>query len=87
MNLRRYDYPSTRVQVSLNDGRTFQESVTAHHGDSKNPASHQELQAKFRFLAQDVVGPATADEIIETVSRLDSLDNVGQLTRLLGDGG
>ncbi len=87
MNLRRYDYPSARVQVSLNDGRTLQESVTAHHGDSKNPASHQELQAKFRFLAQDVVGPAAADEIIETVSRLDSLDNVGQLTRLLGDGG
>ena len=83
MNLRRYDYPASRVTISLKDGRVLQHSVTAHHGDSRNPASQDELVGKFRFLTSEVLGEARMQQVIDTVSRLDSLDGVGELTGLL----
>ena len=41
MDLRRYDYPAAKVAISLKDGRTLTENVTAHHGDTENPASRE----------------------------------------------
>ena len=87
MDLRRYDYPSARVTVQLKDGRQLGESVTAHYGDQRNPASPQELLVKFRSLAQDSLGEAGAEQVIEAVSTLETMDQVGELTALLvGEG-
>ena len=84
MDLRRYDYPSAKVAVLLKDGRTLNEDVTAHHGDTQNPASREELVGKFNFLAQDVLGEGGAARVVETVGYLDALGNIRELTRLLG---
>ena len=83
MSFRRYDYPSSRVEVTLKDGRTFEESVTAQYGDAQNPASPEELVGKFTFLAEDTLGEARTQQVIEVVDRLDELDDVKELTRLL----
>ena len=83
MDLRRYDYPAARVAISLKDGRTLTEDVTAHHGDTENPASPEELVGKFNFLVQDVLGEAGAVRVVETVGNLDALGNIKELTRLL----
>ena len=83
MDLRRYDYPAARVAISLKDGRTLTEDVTAHHGDAENPASHEELVAKFNFLAEDILGDEGAVQVAETVGYLDALENIRELTRLL----
>ncbi|MCH7738225.1 MAG: MmgE/PrpD family protein [Chloroflexi bacterium] len=83
MDLRRYDYPAARVAISLKDGRTLTEDVTAHHGDAQNPASREELEGKFNFLARDVLGDGGAARVVETVGYLDALGNVRELTRLL----
>ena len=83
MDLRRYDYPAAKVVVSLKDGRTLHEDVTAHHGDSQNPASREELVGKFNFLTEDVLGEVGAARVVETVGYLDALGNIRELTRLL----
>jgi 2-methylcitrate dehydratase PrpD len=83
MDLRRYDYPAAKVAVSLKDGRTFTENVTAHHGDTENPASREELVAKFNFLVEDILGDGRAARVAETVGHLDALENIRELTRLL----
>ena len=83
MNLRRYDYPAARVTLSLRDGRTLSESVVAHHGDYQSPASRQELEDKFTFLAQDIFGEEQTKQVIETVDRLDTLEDIRELTALL----
>ena len=83
MDLRRYDYPAARVAVSLKDGRTLTEEVTAHHGDTQNPASREELMGKFNLLTQDVLGEEGAARVVETVGYLDALGNIRELTRLL----
>ena len=84
MNFKRYDYPSARVSVELRDGRTFQNQVTAQHGDAQNPASHEELLGKFRFLSGPTLGEEKAEAVIEMVSRLDEVGDVNELTGLLG---
>jgi 2-methylcitrate dehydratase PrpD len=86
MDLRRYDYPAAKVAISLKDGRTLTEDVTAHHGDTQNPASREELVGKFNFLVEDVLGGGGAARVVETVSHLDALGNVRELTRLLKRG-
>ena len=83
MDLRRYDYPAARVTVSLNNGRTLSESVVAHHGDHRNPATPDELREKFSFLTKDVLGPDRISEVIETASRLEDLADIRELTALL----
>ena len=83
MDLRRYDYPAARVTVSLRNGRTMSESVVAHHGDHNNPASPDELRDKFAFLAKDPLGEDRMREVIGTVSRIDELPDIRELTELL----
>ena len=83
MDLRRYDYPASRVAVSLKDGRTLEESVTAHRGDFHNPVTRDELIGKFRFLAEETLGEERTQQVIDTVACLDTLDEVRKLTLLL----
>ena len=83
MDLRRYDYPAARVTVSLNNGRTLSESVVAHHGDHRNPASPEELQDKFAFLAEGALGKEGVRKVITAVARLEELPDIGELTALL----
>jgi len=86
MDLRRYDYPAAKVSISLKDGRIITEDVIAHHGDTQNPASREELVGKFNFLVEDVLGEDGSARVVETVSHLDALGNVRELTRLLQRG-
>ena len=83
MDLRRYDYPAARVTVSLSNGRTLSESVVAHHGDHRNPASPEELRAKFSFLTKDVLGPERVGEVMEAASRLEEMPDIREMTELL----
>ena len=83
MNLRRYDYPAARVVVSLRDGRDLSQDVVTHHGDYQTPASRQELTDKFTFLAQDILGEERTKQVIDAVDRLDTLEDIRELTGLL----
>ena len=84
MNMRRYDYPSARVVITLNDGRTLEGSSGAHYGDSHNPRPREELLGKFRSLAVESLGEERTEQVIATVGRIDSLGSVRELTALLG---
>ena len=83
MDLRRYDYPAARVTVSLHNGRTLSESVVAHHGDHRNPATQAELRKKFAFLTEDALGASRSRQVMETVDRLEELPDIRELTALL----
>ena len=83
MDLRRYDYPAAKVSISLKDGRMLTEDVTAHYGDARNPASRQELEDKFSFLADEIIGEMQAAKVLETVGHLEDLGDIRNLTRLM----
>ena len=84
MDLRRYDYPTARVTVTLNDGRSLKQEVTAHRGDSRNPVPAEELRAKFLALSVETLGEERADRVMEVVNGLDKLGDIRELTGLLG---
>ena len=84
MDLRRYDYPTARVTVTLTDGRSLKQEVTAHRGDSRNPVTQEELQGKFLALSGESLGEERAGRVIELVSKLEKLENIKELTGLLG---
>jgi len=83
MDLRRYDYPTAKVTVTLSDGRNLRQEVAAHRGDSRNPVHHEELQGKFLSLAREALGEECATQVIEMAGNLENLDNIRQLTGLL----
>ena len=83
MSLRRYDYPAARVAVELADGRLRRAEVTSQRGDFSNPAVREELRGKFDLLARDTLDAGGVQQVVGTVSRLDQLADVGELTALL----
>ncbi len=83
MSLRRYDYPAARVAVYLNDGRVLETGVAAQRGDHTNPRSQDELLHKLDLLSHDSLGKDGIQQVVQTVSRLDDLEDVRVLTRLL----
>ena len=80
MNLRRYDYPSARVAVHLRDARTLESSVISQRGDATNPASREDLLGKFRLLASPTLGDDGVARAIESAGRIDTLENITELT-------
>ena len=83
MSLRRYDYPAARVSVHLNDGRVLETGVASQRGDCTNPRSRDELLDKFLFLSEDTLGRHGVKRVVDAVSRLDDLEDIGSLTELL----
>ena len=83
MDIRRYDYPTAKVTVTLSDGRDISQEVVAHRGDSRNPVDSEELQGKFLSLAREVLGEECAAQVIEMTCDLEHLDNIRRLMRLL----
>ena len=80
------DRPTARVSVELGDGRVLTRETAVVHGDAANPRARHELEAKFRALASGALDAARANEVVETVARLEHLRDIRGLTALLTTG-
>lgn len=74
---------AVRVEAELAGGRTLSETVEQRRGSSRYPLSRQEVEDKFRRLAQTAVTPAAADEIVHLVGRLEDAPDMEPLAALL----
>jgi 2-methylcitrate dehydratase PrpD len=72
-----------RVTVVTKSGETVVEETLIPLGEPENPVSWAGLEAKFRDLAEGVVGSDGALRIIEAAHGVDDLNSVLDLTRLL----
>ena len=70
--------------MHLTDGRALEGACTIVAGDHGNRLPRQELLDKFRFLNEEAIDASRADRVIETVDRLEQLEDVRELTSLLG---
>ena len=75
-------YPATLV-AEMNDGRTFFAHVDYPKGDPENPATKQEILAKFHLLTEKFLNSGRRDRIIEAVDRLDTMANIAELADLV----
>ena len=70
------------MSVRLADGRVLEERVTAARGTPDNPPTSEDLEGKFRRLAQTVLPGDRVDALAAALRRLPDLTAVGELARL-----
>ena len=75
-------YPAVAT-VETYDGRTFTEKVDFPKGDPENPVTDEELYKKFSYLAKNRINSADIQKVVNTVTNLETLDNVVELVALL----
>jgi 2-methylcitrate dehydratase PrpD len=76
------DHPA-RVIIRSAGGRVCEETVLAPRGSVLNPMPREEVHGKFREYASVLLPPERIDAIVETVSRMEGVNHVGELSRLL----
>jgi 2-methylcitrate dehydratase len=79
-------YPAMRpadVEVRTKSGKSYRARNDYPKGDWRNPMTDQELQRKFRRLADPVIGEKRANEVIETVMDLEHAPDIRGLMSLL----
>jgi 2-methylcitrate dehydratase PrpD len=78
-------YPAkfpARVTITLDDGRTFSETVLLPKGDPGAPLSDAELDAKFRANCAGRLNAAAIDRLRAAILGLPETDTVAGFTRL-----
>jgi len=79
-----FDKMTTIVEVELNDGTIVKGSADFGKGSPANPMTDLDLADKFRQCADwGGLDGGRAQSIIDLVWRIDELQDVGELARLL----
>lgn len=71
------------VEVVTSSGTRFSAAVPYHRGHWKNPMTDQEVDAKFRALARDVLAPAQTDAVLERLWNLEQVKDIGEVIKLV----
>ena len=72
-----------RVELVLKNGTTLREEVRLPKGDPEVPVTDEDMENKLRFCAEDVLPEARQQAILKTVKKLDRLEKVSGLMKLL----
>lgn len=75
--------PKGELTVKTSSGKTYSEQLLPSKGSPENPMTHQELEDKFMSLATKVMPTEQASKIAATVSDLENVEHLGELTDLL----
>jgi 2-methylcitrate dehydratase PrpD len=75
-------YPATLV-AELNNGQTFTAHVDFPKGDPENPASKEDILAKFHLLTEKFLDKNRIDRVIEMINHLEDVRNLGELADLI----
>jgi 2-methylcitrate dehydratase PrpD len=73
---------AAKVTVRLKDGRTLEHHTTAARGTPENPGTREDLEAKFRGLAEVVLPSERVDRLTTTLRRLAALPHAAELAAL-----
>jgi 2-methylcitrate dehydratase PrpD len=71
------------VEITLNDGTTLSEHVSAVRGTVENPMPREEVVQKCRDLVEPVLGKATCTALIDKVFGLEKLGDIRELRGVL----
>ena len=73
----------TSIRVTLLNGQRYDSQVDYPKGHPCRPMTDYDIESKFHALADRKMGHDHANKIIELVGKLDTLQNVGMLTKAL----
>ena len=72
-----------KVAIRLKDGSFFEEAVDYAKGTIQNPMTKKELEDKFRELTSRLLPEMQVESIITTISNLEELENIHELSSIL----
>jgi 2-methylcitrate dehydratase PrpD len=78
---------ANKVEIILKNGKRFEARVDYPSGSPENPMSFDHVVKKFESLASKVVTKSRIDAVIESVERIEKLDDIRKLTCLLAQKG
>ena len=71
-----------RVSITTTTGEKYTAQVDYAKGSPENPLTDEELVAKFRANASDVLNPEQMDRAIEATWRFEEIDNLSDYMAL-----
>ncbi|MEI7670891.1 MAG: MmgE/PrpD family protein, partial [Deltaproteobacteria bacterium] len=71
------------VELVMKDKTTRQMEVKLAKGDPEVPATQEDMEGKLRFCAEDVFPQARQQAILKMVGKLEHLNGLSRLTKLL----
>jgi 2-methylcitrate dehydratase len=71
------------VEVVNSSGQRFAAEVAYHRGHYKNPMSDQEIEAKFRALAQDSLTSRQVDALLDRLWNLEQVTDIGEVISMV----
>ena len=77
------DKISSRVEITTENGETFEKSVDIPTGDPRNPLSKEEIEEKFRNQALYSLKEEDVGKVIEKIYDLENIKDISDLTSLL----
>lgn len=79
--------PPGMVEIKTKDGRSYTKQLAVGYGHPRNPVSSADVIKKFRdcvsYSARPISGDV-AEKIVKMVMRIEDVEDVGLLSRLLG---
>jgi 2-methylcitrate dehydratase len=73
----------SRVEAVTAAGQRCAVEVAYHRGHYKNPMTDQEIEAKFRTLAGDLLTPAQIEAVLERLWHLEQVDDIGDVIKMV----
>ena len=76
-------YPTkwpSRVEILMKDGKNYHKRVDVPRGTAEQPMTRQEVQEKFRTLAEPILGKTNADSLIERVENMEHVPDVSEIS-------
>jgi 2-methylcitrate dehydratase len=71
------------VEVVNSSGQRLAAEVAYHRGHYKNPMSDQEIEAKFRALAQDSLTSRQVDTLLDRLWNLEQVADIGEVIQMV----
>jgi 2-methylcitrate dehydratase len=72
-----------KMEVTTKSGERFEERLGYHKGHPKNPLSDEELERKFRSLAEGLLPERRTDDLLTALWNLDQVDDIGEVIKMM----
>jgi len=79
-------YPEQRLckmEVTTKSGQRFEERLGYHKGHPNNPHTDEELERKFRSLAEGLLPEGRTDDLLTALWNLDQIDDIGEVIKMM----
>jgi 2-methylcitrate dehydratase PrpD len=75
---------AARVAVTTRGGRRLEHEILHRRGSPQNPLQRRDIEHKFRQIVASCLPAARIEQVIQLVSRFETVDSTVELAQLLG---